>query len=577
MDILLRELQTGADGIAEYHDVEFSGAEVAIGSAPDAAIQLLGIGVAGRHAVVRRSGERIELRCGRGSHARLNGRECVNSQVVVGDLIEIAGNKLKIAKAPTGFDFAIEIQPDPTVDSSAFEQAFRTDLSQAGLSKRRLAWLSLLVVVLLGFAVPLAGVMIRGEQTSASRWLPSDRFWSTGDLLPAHAQATDQGCNHCHEKLFVQVRDNACLQCHKGIANHVTDAHAKLIDAPAQRCASCHREHGESHEQIIVRTDQLCTSCHSKAETRFAALKMHNAEAFEPNEHPEFAVSLLVPASIGQGAVTWQTSKIPQAGARDQSNLKFSHRQHLDAEKVTRRTDGAAMECGDCHRPNSDGLQFAPMTMQTTCASCHELNFDPSAPERQLPHAKPREAILVLQEYFARKYTDPDAAPTTRERRRLPGREAESVACTGSALTCARQRAAEEIEMQFTGRGCVTCHAVTDTKSADTYDRFQVLPVRLSQDFFAGTNFNHAAHSIQGNLTGDAACKSCHAVSKSEISSDLAMPNQSNCMECHRSNPNGEQIVSHCVDCHGYHPRRDAIVNSNSNITATASPPTPVP
>lgn len=564
MDALLRELHSGANGIAEYHDTEFSGEEIAIGSAANSAIQLLGAGVAAQHASIRRSGERIELRCVRGCRARVNGKECITSPLGIGDVIEIAGNRLVLAKAPTGFDFAVEIQADPNVNASEYERAFRTDLTQAWISKRRLSWLALAVVLAACFAVPLSGVLLRGEKSTAPSWLPSDALWSTGALIPAHAQAAGARCNHCHQNLFVQVRDAACSTCHENIANHVSEKHAALANlGEPQRCATCHREHGESPADIVVRGDKVCTECHAQADKRFAALKMDSVQSFEPAQHPSFAANLLVPVRVAGGdefAIEWQNIRTPLEGAREQSNLKFSHRQHLDANKVIRMGDGAALACNDCHKLNSDGQHFAPLTMQSTCASCHELTFDPAAPERQLPHGKPREAILTLQEYFARKYSDPVAAPKARERRRLPGHEMEETTCSGSALECARQMATAEITLQFTKRGCVSCHAVQDThdgatQSSDIYERFKVLPVRLSGDFFPSARFNHRAHSIQKDQSGDAACLSCHTANKSEQSSDLLLPNSGQCMECHRSHPTGEQIVSSCVGCHGYHPR----------------------
>jgi len=557
IDILLRELQLGADGIAEYHDTEFSGERIAIGSAADSTIQLLGVGVAAQHAVIRRAGERIELRCARGCTAKVNGTDCTTSLLTIGDAIEIAGNRLAIAKAPAGFHFAVEIQTNPNVDSSEFERAFRTEVEQTWISKRRLSWLALVVVMAVGFAIPLAGVLLRGEKSVAPSWLPSDSLWSTGALIPAHAQAAGDRCNHCHQTLFVHVRDAACSQCHTNIANHVGKEHAALANlATPQRCATCHREHTNSPANIIVRADQVCTECHAQADKRFAGLKMSNVKRFEPEQHPPFSANLLVPVrDAASAAITWQTIKTPLAGAREQSNLKFSHQQHLDGNKVIRLSDGAGLGCNDCHKLNSDGKHFAPITMQSSCASCHELTFDTTAPERQLPHAKPREAMLMLQEYFARKYSDPAAAPKVRERRRLPGHEAEEAVCTGSNLECARQMASAEINLQFTKRGCVSCHEVTDTQSADLYERFQVLPVRLSDDFFPSAHFNHRAHGIQKERTGDAACLSCHVANKSEQSSDLLLPGITQCLECHRSRASGDQIVSQCVSCHGYHPR----------------------
>jgi hypothetical protein len=311
--------------------------------------------------------------------------------------------------------------------------------------------------------------------------------------------------------------------------------------------------------ELIPRSDRGCTRCHGDAKARFASLKMTDVHAFEPDDHPPFAVRLAMPMPVEgvSGAIDWRTSKFVLAEAREQSNLKFSHVQHLDADKVIRTSDGKGMTCNDCHRPIDDE-RFAPITMQGSCASCHELAFDALNPERQLPHGKPREAILALQEYFARRYGDPAAAPVVRERRRLPGRVRESTECTGSALTCARQAADAEIAAQFTQSGCVTCHEVTDTQAADIYERYQVLPVRLSNDFFSGARFDHIAHRVQKEHTGDAACLTCHKANVSEHSADVLLPNEAHCFDCHRSKPSREQIASPCAACHTYHPHNAA-------------------
>jgi predicted CXXCH cytochrome family protein len=213
------------------------------------------------------------------------------------------------------------------------------------------------------------------------------------------------------------------------------------------------------------------------------------------------------------------------------------------------------MNCADCHRLEPDGEHFAPISMQGQCAACHELTFDPAAPDRQLPHGKPREVVLTLQDYFTRKFSDPNAGKATRERRRLPGHDEEEETCTGVPFDCAMRSARREIESQFTRRGCVGCHGVIDTQSRDVFDRYQVIPIRFARDYFPANRFDHRSHRIQGKLTGDDACLSCHAAKKSEDSSDLMMPGIAKCTECHGDKAAAERVTVQCVSCHEYHPR----------------------
>src|SRR5690349_21116577 len=110
MDVLLRELREGPDGIVQYRDTEVSGDELTIGSGANQRIQLLGLKVAGRHAVIRRSGSRVELFCRSGSSVQINGKKVTSARLRGGELIEIGGHKLTLAQPPAGFQLAIELR-----------------------------------------------------------------------------------------------------------------------------------------------------------------------------------------------------------------------------------------------------------------------------------------------------------------------------------------------------------------------------------------------------------------------------------------------------------------------------------
>ena len=274
--------------------------------------------------------------------------------------------------------------------------------------------------------------------------------------------------------------------------------------------------------------------------------------------HPQFKARLLKPTAIAAGSgfeFEWKPEIAALDKAVEQSNLKFSHTQHLDPDRVLRRGDSQPLNCADCHRLEPDGEHFEPITMENRCADCHELTFDPGAPDRQLPHGKPREVVLTLQDYFTRKFSDPNAGRSTRERRRLPGHEEEEQTCTGAPFDCAMRSAHAEIENQFTRRGCVGCHVVVDTQSESDFDRFQVYPIRFARDYFPAGRFDHRSHQIQGKLTGDAACLSCHKAKESQDSKDLMLPAMGKCEECHGDRPAVERVAVQCVSCHSYHPQ----------------------
>lgn len=555
MQVLVRLLRPGPDGISELQDTELETEAVTLGSAADRGIQLLGATVAPEHAVIRRAGQALSITARRGRRVIVNGQPRSRATLKIGDAVEIGGHRLTLVEPPAGFDLAIQIELNTTTGARDFESAFRTDLDQTWLSKRAASWIAFLLVPLLAFAIPLGSVLMQREGGKPPGWVPADSFWSTGALIPAHAQATGDDCGSCHQGFFTHVRDAACGKCHEDIEDHVTSAHLAIAElGPAQRCAQCHREHDATAGSMVIQADSLCTDCHGDSDVRFDALHLLRVRRFTQEGHPAFKASLLVPNRAAQAGIEdWDFVRTLVKGAAEQSNLRFSHAQHLDPDRVLRNTDSQPLGCKDCHVLAADGEHFAPVTMAATCASCHELTFDESAPNRQLPHGKPLDAMLMLEDYYARQASDPSPAVATRARRRLPDRAREEEECTDAPFACAMRRAGAEIENQFTRRGCVSCHVVTDTRARDLRERFEVVPIRLVRDYFVDTHFSHRIHSIQQDLTGDDACLSCHAARDSKKSEDLLMPDIGKCLDCHGDAGTADRVTLRCVSCHAYH------------------------
>lgn len=562
MKALIRYLRQGPDGVIEAQDSDATVNELTIGSAADRQIQLIGREVGAQHAVIRASGGKLHISSRGKFRVSVNGKAVASSALKVDDQISIAGHQLRLIKPPAGFDIAIEVQLAST-DASEFENAFRTDLEQTWLSKRQGAWLLALLTLSLALAIPLATVYLHAHGKPTPVASVDDSLWSAGPLSPAHEHAAGKKCSACHETLFVHVQDTACRNCHRSVADHVTahDLALTHLGAP-QRCAQCHLEHDGGASQLAVRDDSLCVACHADPHRLFGSLQVNAVSGFSRGAHPAFSIQLLKPPAgdVMAAMQDWVQSREPVAKASEQSNLKFSHQQHLDGIKVTRTSDGGALGCADCHTLANDGEHFVPVTMERSCgASCHQLTFDPNAPTRQLPHGRPLDAMYVIEDYFARKYSDPTLpVKKTTQARRLPDEEIPTDTpvdvCTGPTYICANRRAAVEIENQFAGRGCVSCHVVADSHAKDIHDRFQVIPVHLTQDYFASARFNHRAHSVQKDLTGDAACLSCHKAKDSKDSSVVMIPDIDNCLQCHRDSYVKDQVTVQCVSCHGYHP-----------------------
>ena len=191
--------------------------------------------------------------------------------------------------------------------------------------------------------------------------------------------------------------------------------------------------------------------------------------------------------------------------------------------------------------------------MDNHCRSCHTLNFDVFEPDLELPHGDQRAAVVAMEAHFIREFTDPDLR---RERaaskpRRVPGKRESAASCTGSGLDCGRAEALKEAEYQFAETGCVTCHVVEDTGLSDINDRWFVQPVRVTDDWYPFSRFDHASHRSLAVEGSGEVCESCHQASLSEQSSDVLIPGQDNCLSCHSQDKGFSQVD--CVSCHVFH------------------------
>jgi len=583
MELMLRFVQASG-GREEASEMETSADEVIVGSSPQATIQLIGRDIRPLHARFSMRGERLRV-AGCGGTIVVNGKETRVSELAPAAEIAIGRHRLRAIEAPQGFDAALEIRRDPGVEPAEFEAAFRTDLSQTFLSRRRFAWAALAGVLALCLAIPLEGAFLKKAGAVLPAWVPSDKLWLPGPLIRAHRIATRDSCASCHRVPFVRVRDADCKSCHKGLGDHVPAVRLQTAGlGPTQRCATCHQEHYTDPSHFVPRSEQFCTDCHAE-ELRFKdRAPVKAVRAFAKDKHPQFRVDLvrLEPGSFeATGSYKWISQSIvlepskagpdripedacsteaqPQPatdGPQQSSNLTFSHACHLDARKVTRPGVTGGLSCSDCHVLSVDGSHFVPLSMSTRCEGCHSLEFARErGTGRELPHGKPAQAIAIIQDFFVKKAAAPPG--TTAPPRHLPNR-VEPPPCTGNPYDCGLSRARFEVELAFVLKDgtCRLCHAVTDTGAPSLIDRFRVIPVRLQSAFFTLAYFPHRAHEVLGKLTGDKACESCHGTRSSTRSADLMIPPIGKCFECHSNQPEKDKVALSCASCHVYHPRR---------------------
>ncbi|MFP6834517.1 MAG: hypothetical protein VB948_00235 [Pseudomonadales bacterium] len=549
MQVLIREITTRSDGEREFRDRDFDGDALSIGSAPDQTIQVIGRGIIGHHAILTKSRDGLSLRCRRGARVQVgDDLNVTKAELNPGTSIEISGNRVTLIDAPGGFDAAITVELNTEVEASEFEAAFVTDLQQTWLGKRSPAWWLAMAVVILGLLVPW--FLPRDNLPE----LMSDALWSSGPLLPAHSVAIGNDCGACHRQSFQKVRDTECVACHVSMTNHASEPLFSHVGLAEIRCATCHKEHNEPVHMTIT-ADALCIDCHSEPDS--ANIQLASVSGFGPMIHPSFSADLLVADPVAQGTglvYQWrpETQYLDQAVER--SNLKYPHDIHLDADKVQDLATGEALGCHDCHTLSADDEHFELITMERHCRACHDLKFDRRAPDRELPHGDPAEVVLAMEGHYSRMYADPNANQQANARRRLPGRATERDRCSEPIHICAQRRTAQEADNQFTKRGCVTCHEVVVHDSEDLLARYQVVPVRLTPDFFVAAEFDHRAHLTQEGASGDGACQLCHKANRSSSSRDVLLPDINQCTSCHSDHRSSELIPLHCVDCHAFHP-----------------------
>lgn len=566
MLILLRRVYRDRKGAETLVEASHEGGLITLGHRNDQTLPLHDPSIAPRHLTIKPlSGGRFSLRCVGAARVQRQGASLQRVILGSGESIEIGAQQLRVIEAPAGFDGALQLTQ--VEQDQAFGPAthFLIELKQTRLPMRRLAWASTILALSL-LALPLAGFFhpALGSWLRANTPLLSDAVWSSGPLANAHhTLEIDVDCNACHLRLFEPTPDRGCLQCHTGLPGHVDLAALEVPRLEDAHCASCHKEHNEP--AMLVREDTaLCVDCH-RALPEIAAHRGAARDArafalpvtgFQAESHPAFRFSLL---RFDAASAQWSTERVrPQAGVvvRETSNLKFPHDLHLDPKRVYVRGEGdRALGCVDCHTLRVDGEHFEPITMENSCRSCHGLGFDEDEPERQLPHAAVRAAVLALEEHYIRQFADTAKTIEVGQRNRRRPAQAERDPCPQGVLACGRERAELEAHNQFTRSGCVTCHEVQVHPQRSVYERWQILPVRLVDDFHPMARFDHVAHLTRRDTLAqdDATCLGCHAAAVSSTSSDVLMPAMDNCLDCHSEQRGPQNVQLACTGCHGFH------------------------
>lgn len=549
MRILIRKLIKASQGGVEYQDLEVQTDLLTVGRAADQILYLPGLQVALCHAVFSIRGDLITVSANGGASLAVNGKDETSVVVKPGDMVSVGPHKLKVIRAPAGFALGLEVEESATEEKQgiAGQSSYEIEVTQQGVSKRALAWLSAVLVLALGLGLPLLDASspeIHEKLTKAG--FPAANFWSSGPLASVHHNSKAVfDCHTCHKAPLTPVANEQCIDCHKHTGNHAHEENAAFVKLTEQACGDCHEEHNEPEK--LVRVEQgLCVNCHGDIKNLDASSGLDNVHDFT-DQHPSFKVSTQVFENR-----EWHTQRIKLADfKKEMSNLKFNHKVHLNPEGISTPEGTQVMECDSCHALDESGWYMKPMTMEKTCRSCHALTFDEANPSRQVPHGEPEAVMTALQEYFLRKYSEPASAAKTKTEKELrrgrPGHERKKAfECKGAPMDCARTMTQMTMKELFERTACYTCHQVDKQVTAGGYAAYQVTPVKLTSQWMTGAKFNHADHMTEG-------CDKCHAAEKSESSEDVMIPDIDNCQECHGGNSSWGKLNSTCIDCHDFH------------------------
>jgi len=576
LKILLRQTDGPDHPDSIYSDRIIDGGQISFGASPDSDVQIVVDAVELNHFVIAGARGGAKLSSSAQDQVLLNGDRTKSSQLQVGDVIEVGGYRIEVVNPVAGVDLAVKVSRERVLPGRV-ERLYTTSLDKTGLSPRLFGWSLCIATLLFGLLLPLAYYFknkpadAEGDinptlaRLSSSAGFMSDHFWTSGPLHAAHA-SLENSCNSCHKVLFEQVTDASCRDCHSVTTDHIEPV-AEGEQSPHgfsnDRCGSCHREHNEPYSSLVIREDKGCIGCHADEITiADGSRSLPTAVAFSETDHPAFLFELTRPVDgvTFDTAAQWEKVRVDPKDAVETSQLLFDHEVHYQNDGLV-DADGNAIQCATCHLLNDDGEHFEKMTYEKTCAGsgCHELNLDPS---NRIPHGIPEAVVNTIKGYYLRTVGDSTQNFNLRieDCRRRPGRNNCAPKCEGSPFECAMDQANRVVDEQFGVRGCVQCHLIDTNDDAVAEQRFKIAPVRLAEDYFPHSQFDHASHGVLvapetlDTYTGDTACQFCHNAAESTSSSDVLLPGMDNCVECHDSSSEKVATVPlNCGSCHDYH------------------------
>ncbi len=394
--------------------------------------------------------------------------------------------------------------------------------------------------------------------------------------------------------------DNACLKCHDGMALHQPGGKAimfretskELNLVPSSECSTCHKEHIGAQKMALPKSN-VCIECHSDEGKMASSMKRADYDGKMAAAHSQNIrlnggdLVQWIPAAtknVKPEVIRGFQDGHPQflyerTGAKDNAAIKFNHARHF-ADDIP-MVNGKKLDCTDCHKPDSDGIGVQRIKYEQHCQQCHSLGIDPKLPGFVLPHRSPthiRDFLNALNDRWSQwakeNVKGMDAAALSAF---VNQRGTEILGRWPGGMDGAVQKVFFEGEPKITGndRGqtlpaCAKCHEVKDGKPSPT-----IVDPKIPDQWLTRGPFMHGAHT-------HISCVECHSkASGSKDTTDILLPTQKSCAECHRPRDYAAVDADHslkiaptfgkanmkialkqrveggvfaeCLDCHKYH------------------------
>lgn len=360
--------------------------------------------------------------------------------------------------------------------------------------------------------------------------------------------------------------DRACQECHRAQTFH------QATVAEDTSCSVCHREHRGKTGLMPVAADH-CTACHGEeGKMKVAAEKGRKLppELLVRKPAPGLLVHHVARPADGYTQVIHGFAQDHpefqplRPGTKDNDPLKFNHRIHLTGTDIP-PVNGQRLDCAYCHQPDASGAFMQRVTFEKNCRACHALNFDENVPEITLPHGDPalaRAYLRTLPTHYADLATQRFGLSRQEDIRSFVEQKMRSLrsrtqsgenleralffadGSTSDAPVIAGLKGPARAKFS----GCALCHEVTPRGDGTP----SVTAPQLPDRWMPHARFNHSRHLM-------VTCTQCHAAKESSAASDIILPTQKSCVECH--GPTGH-ARDDCSTCHGYHNERPQLVST---------------